>query len=187
METSKMAIAKSSGADYSVPPNVKNSGAVNNHGSSARATTSSKTLQNVSVSRSQTNVGSLVIDGPETDKALSAGVIAYNNTKPVAMRTSTTIAAQANTVLLNGADLPGQVRSIAKRESYKVTKTATGLRTNHFNRVTGKWDNGYPASGTETPGTDVAATPTRTAPGQLTYKLGQPIPVANNDYKAKTG
>lgn len=182
-----MAIANSNGVNYILPPNVTNSGAVNNRGSSAKATANSKTLKNVSVSRSQTTIGSIVIDGRDTDKALSAGTIAYNNSKPVAMRISSTISGQPNTVLLSGADIPGQVRSIAKRESYKVTKIATALRSNRFNRVTGAWDAGYPASGTETPGTDTAASPTRSSPGQLTYKGGSLIPVTNNDYKAKTG
>jgi len=249
-----MAIANTSGVNYTTQPNLKGSGSVNNRGTAARAGSVSPILKNVAVSRAQVGAfASTVVDGTETDKAVSAGPIAYNNTKPTAMRYSTTVAGQSNMVLRSGADLPGQVRSIAKRESYKVTKTATAIRTAQWNSYTGKYSEngtysrtGYavtvtmaahglvtgdvvkldftsgsatdgvysivrvdnnsftltdtatgstsgnvvvsgPAGSTENPGTDNAANPSRTAPGQLTYKGGALLPVTNNDYKAKTG
>lgn len=183
-----MSTATSAGVDYTVPPNVKGSGASNNHGAAARVGTLSTNFDNVSVSRTQSELyGSTVIDGDYTDEALSASTIAYNNQRPVGMRVSSTISGQSNTVLLSGADLPGQIRGINKRESFRVVKTATGIRSNKYNRYTNTWDSGYPVSGTESPGTDTAATPTRAVPGQLTYKGGAFVPVTNNDYKAKTG
>lgn len=249
-----MAIANTSGADYTIQPNLKGSGSVNNRGTAARAGSVSPVLKNVAVSRAQVGAfASTVVDGTETDKAVSSGSIAYNNTKPTAMRYSTTVAGQSNMVLRSGADVPGQIRSIAKRESYKVTKISTAIRTAQWNSYTGKYkengtysrtgysvtvtivahglvsgdvvkldftsgnatdgvysvvrvdDNTFtltdtatgstsgnvvlygPAGNTESPGTDNAANPSRTAPGQLTYKGGARLPVTNNDYKAKTG
>ena len=44
-----------------------------------------------------------------------------------------------------------------------------------------------PAYATETPGTDNAATISRSAPGSLVFNLGQSLPVRNRDYSAKTG
>lgn len=183
-----MAIAKSTGVDYTIPPNRKGSGSKNNHGSATR-TGSSTNLSSVVVSRDQMVVfGSTVIDDNYSDKAVSAGTFRYNDQRPVGMRVSSSLAGGvSNTSLLGGADVPGQIRSIHKRESFKVVKTASGIRENKYNRSTNTWAAGYPQTGTETPGTDVAATPTRSSPGQLTYKLGQPVPVSDNDYKAKTG
>ena len=184
-----MATAKVSGVDYTIPPNAKSSGAVNNRGTVTRGgSLASGKLTNVGVSRYNTDVfASTVLDNAVADKALSAGTFAYNDKDGVAMRTTTELAGVSNTTLRSGANTPGLIRSIHKHEVFRTTKTATGIRTNKYNRYTGAWDGGYPQVVTDTPGTDTAATPTRNAPGQLTYKLGQPVPVSNNDYKAKTG
>jgi hypothetical protein len=249
-----MSTATSAGADYTVPPNVKGSGASNNHGAATRVGSSSSNFTNVSTARTQRELhGSTVIDGENTDEALSASVIAYNNQRPVGMRVSSTVSGQSNTALLSGANVPGAIRSIHKREAYKVNKIATAYRNGYWNPSYGKFQtygtysrtgftvtvtaarhglasNDYvyldftsgaatdgrfqvtvsdantftvthtatgsttgnvtvkgPAYGTESPGTDTAATPTRANPGQLTYKGGAPLPVTNNDYKAKTG
>lgn len=249
-----MSTANSSGSDYSIPPNRKGSGAKNNYGSATRTGTTSSTINNVSTSRPQTSVfGSTVVDGADTDKAISASVIAYKNQRPVAIRSTSTVSGQSNTALRSGADVPSQVRSIHKREAYKVNKLGTAFRNGYWDPYYGKLAiygtysrtsntvtvtaarhglvtgdyvkldftsgtatdgrfqvtvvnaNSFtvthtasgstsgnvtvlgPAYATENPGTDTAATPTRSVPGQLTYKLGQPVPVSNNDYKAKTG
>lgn len=182
-----MATANSAGVDYTVPPNRPASGAFNNHGSATRVGTSSN-FDNVPVSRAQSDVfGSTVLDDDYSDKAVSAGVFRYNNQRPVGMRLTTSLATVNNSVLLSGADVPGQIRGINKRESFRVVKTATGIRENKYNRYTNTWAGGYPQSGTETPGTDVAATPTRSAPGDLVFRTGAKLPVRNQDYKAKTG
>lgn len=185
----KMATAKVNGTDYTVQPNVKGSGAVNNRGVAARAGTSTK-LSNVRVSRFNTTVfASTVIDNSWADKAVSGGTFAYNNKRPVAERLTT--------VLRSGADTPALVRSIAKMETVRTNRVTAGIRANKFNRSTGSWDSGYPVvavdnwfnpatNSSSATTTDKAATPTRSAPGQLTYKLGNPVPVTNNDYKSKT-
>lgn len=184
-----MATQKVNGSSYDVPPNVKSSGAVNNRGTVAKGgSVASGKLTNVGVSRYNTGVfASTVIDNGSADKALSSGTFAYNDANGVAMRTTSELAGVANSALKSGADVPSLVRSINKLEVLRTRKTTTALRANKYNRSTGAWDAGYPATSVDTLSTDNAATPTRAVPGQLTYKLGQPVPVSNNDYKAKTG
>lgn len=249
-----MSTATSAGVDYSVPPNVKSSGANNNHGAATRVGTATTQFDTVSVSRAQSDVfGSTVVDGTDTDKAISAGTIAYNNSKPTAQRYSTTIAGQSNTILRSGADIPGQIRGINKRESYKVSKLATAYRKGYWDPYMGKFQiygtysrTGYtvtvtaanhgltsndyvyldftsgaatdgrfqvtvsdantftlthgstgstsgnvtvkgPAYATESPGTDNAASPTRSAPGSLVFLSSGAYLERSRDYSAKNG
>lgn len=196
--------------------------------------------------------GAVVVDGTDTDKALSAGTFAYDNQRPVAKRVTETLSGVSNTVLQSGADQPGLMRSIHKRESYRVKKTSTAFRSGYWDQLKGQFviygtyarvgstvtvtapnhglatnDNVYldftsggatdgrfqvtvtdaniftlthgtsgstsgnvtvkgPADATESPGTDEAATPSRSVPGELTYKTGAAVPVQDN-YAAKTG
>ena len=183
-----MATAKNTGVAYTVPPNTKGSGALNNRGSATRVGSSSVSLSNVVVTRDQTTVfGSTALDDSYSDKAVSAGTFRYNGQSPVGMRVSSSLSGVSNTSLRSGAGVPAQTRSINKRESFKVVRTATAIRTNKYNRYTNTFENGFPVSTTETPGTDNAASPTRSAPGGLVYRTGSKVPVMNNDYKAKTG
>lgn len=181
-----MATAKVNGAAFSVQPNRPGSGVVNNRGVTVRAG-SSTSLTNVNVSRYNTVVfASTVLDNSWADEALAAGTFAYNNTRPVAMRYSTTISGVTNTILRSAADDPTRMRSIHKLETLRTRRFTTAIRSNKYNRYTGAFDGGFPVVATDSLSTDTAATPTRSSPGQLTYKLGQPVPVTNNDYKAKT-
>jgi hypothetical protein len=185
----KMAISKVDGNSYSVPPNTKSSGAVNNRGTVARGgSVASGKLTNVGVSRYNTDVfASTVIDNGWADKAVSGGAFAYGDRDGVAMRTTSTIGGVSNTALLAGANVPALVRSIHKLETLRTRRFTTAIRANKYNRYTGQFDNGFPVVATDSLATDTAATPSRAVPGQLTYKLGQPAPVTGNDYKAKTG
>lgn len=113
---------------------------INNRGTANRVgTTNSTVLENLEPTRRQTEVGSVVVDGNDTDEAISAGTIAYNNATPTAIRLTTTIAGQSNTVLRSGANAPGQLRSINKRESYKVSKIATAYRNGYWDPYVGKF------------------------------------------------
>jgi len=184
-----MATAKVSGVDYGVPPNVKSSGAVNNRGTVTRGgSLASGQLTNVRVSRYNTTVfASTVLDNSWANKAVNGGTFAHVDNNGIIMRYNPELAGVDSTVLRSASNFPGLTRSIHKLEIYRTTKTASGIRANKYNRYTGQWDGGYPQVVTDTPGTDIAATPSRTSPGQLVYKLGQPVPILNNDYKAKTG
>ena len=181
-----MSTANTSGADYTTPPNLTGSGSVNNGGTSTKVTSTSL-LRNVAISKDTTGVfGSTVIDGVDTDEAVSAGVIAHNHTKPITFKVTTEIAGVASSALATSANSPAQVRGIHKRESFKSDGKATAFRAGYFNLYTGEY---YPAPTpvTETPGTDNAANPTRSAPGDLVFRTGAKLPIRSQDYKAKTG
>lgn len=226
---------------------------INNRGTAYRIGSSSTVLNGRNPDRYQSEIGSVVVDGNDTDEALSASTIAYNNSTPVAMRLSTTISGQSNTVLQSAANAPGQLRSINKRESYKVSKIATAYRNGYWDPYMGQFiaygsysrtsntvtvtaphhglaSNDYvtldftsgdatdgryqvtvsdantftvtdsasgstsgnvtvkgPAYSTESPGTDDAATVSRTAPGELVFMSSGATLVRDRDYSAKTG
>lgn len=248
-----MSTANTSGADYSTPPNLKNSGSVNNGGTSTRVTSNSL-LRNVAVSKDQTGVfASTVVDGADTDPAIGGGTFAHKHTKPITARVTTEIANVASSALSDTSNNPAQLRSINKREAYRVDKTATAYRNGQWDPYYGKFEafgtysrtgttvtvtsahhglvsgdsvkldftsgsatdgvfavtvvdeNSFtvthgtsgstsgnvtlvgPAYNTENPGTDVAANPSRSAPGDLVFRTGAKLPVRNYDYKAKTG
>lgn len=181
-----MATAKTNGSNYSVPPNLGGSGSVNGGGVATRITSTS-VLRKVSVSKDTTGVlTSIVVDGDSTDKAVNSGVFAYNNKKPISARVTKDIAGVASTVLATTANVPGQLRSINKRESYVSEGTSTAFRLGYFNLYTGKY-NPAPTPVTETPGTDNAANVSRTSPGDLVFRTGAKLPVRNRDYSKKTG
>lgn len=100
------------------------------------------------------------------------------------------------TSLRSGAS-DGRRRSIHKVEILRSPLTATALRENHWNQVSGVWDAGYPqndnGSGTwgidqnafVTDGTaDNAALPSGEIPGELVYKEPKNTPV-QDDYKER--
>jgi len=176
-----MATKQIDGSTDVTKTSTKNNGGASTGGGTS---TANSKLDVIRTTRTQPAFGgSVVIDGMDTNESISASTIAYNNSQPIGMRVSSTISGQANTILRSGALVPSQTRSIHKRESFKVSKTATALRANYFSRYTGLWTT-PPTSTTESPGADHAATITRAIPGVVIYKLGQPIPVIK-DYSAK--
>lgn len=175
-----MATVQSDGTSAVTATSTKNvGGAVKNAGSSTLVDNVALGDQNVSI------FGSTVVDGADTDKSLSAGTFKYDNQRPVAKRVTTTLATVSKPFLQSGALVPGNLRLLHKRESYKVNKIATAIRAGYWNIYTGTWTT-PPTATTESPGTDEAATPTRSVPGELVYKTGAKVPVQDN-YKAKTG
>lgn len=130
-------------------------------------------------------VGSVVVDGVNTDKGVSAGVFAHNNDSPVAKKVTVTLGGVSNTVLRSGAAQPQLVQGINKLNTLRTRRFTTAVRENKYNRYTGQFDAGYPVVAVDSLGSDNAANPTRTLPGQLVYKTGAKVPVTS-DYKAKT-
>ena len=177
-----MATTQMDGSTSVTATSTKNNGGASTGGGTS---TANSKLDVIRTTRTQPAFGgSVVVDGAYTDEAISASTIAYNNSSPIGMRVSSTVSGQANTILRSGALVPSQTRSIHKRESFKVSRIATAIRANYFNRYTGLWTTS-PTSTTDSPGSDNAATPTRAAPGEFVYKLGQPVPIMA-DYSAKT-
>jgi hypothetical protein len=140
-----------------------------------------------------TPTGSVVVDGTDTDKSLSAGTFAYNNQKPVAKRVTTSLATVTKTFLRSGAARPELVVSVNKIESVDTRGIATAIRAGYWNIYSGKFTTG-PTVSTDTmhksvSGTsiiDVAANVSRSSTGRLTYMLGAGNAVKRS-YDSKRG
>lgn len=173
----KVTLQKASGSSYSVPPNVKGSGAGNNHGTVARGgSVASNKFSNVAVSRYNAGVfGSAVVDNASVDKAVSANVLAKNTRTPVAPKVTALMAGTAGT--------PALVRSPLSRTVYRTVNTSTAFRNGQFNLYTGKY-NPAPTVTVDTVATDNAATVSRSVPGKLVFTRGGKPTSAG--YKAKT-
>jgi hypothetical protein len=130
------------------------------------------------------------VDGTDTNEANSAGTYAYNNTRPVAKRSTTTLSGVSNTALQSGAAQPGLRRKVNKTEGATTLLQTTAVREGKFDIYSGKFINNQtgeevkPDVQVDSFGQDDAATPTAEVPGELTYLVGK-TPV-NDNYKAKT-
>jgi hypothetical protein len=171
----------------------------NNHGTAINIGSSASLLNNRSLARPDIDVfGSTVVSDAVIDyanPALSSGIFAHNNTSPVAVRLTTTLAGSVNNSFLrSGASDLNSRRSIHRQEKVRTNRITTAIRAGYWNIYTGTWsttpttavDSFWDIANdtTSSTSTDQAATPTRTVPGELTYKLGQPVPVSV-DYPAK--
>jgi hypothetical protein len=157
----------------------------NNDGGSVLNGGSTSILDSVSLGYADVGVfGSSVVDGDDTDKALSAGTFSYNNQKPVAKRVTEELSGVANTYLQSGASVPGNVRSIHSIQSVRTRRLTTAIRAGEWNIYSGTFGTD-PTVAVDTFANDDAASPTRSVPGELVYKTGAPVPV-QDDYKAKT-
>lgn len=157
----------------------------NNGGAVVNGGTASTLIDNVALGYTYERTGTYPVDGPDTDEAVSAGTFAYNNPGPIAKRVTTSLSGVSNTVLRSGANQPQLIRSIHKLEVLTTRRVATAIRAGHWNIYTGVFSPA-PTVATDSLGTDNAATPTRSSPGQLVYMTGAKVPV-RDDYKAKTG
>lgn len=156
-----------------------------NNGGSVLKGGSTSVLNSVDLGYSNVGVfGSSVIDGDDTDKALSAGTFSYSNQHPIAKRVTDTLSGVSNTYLLSGAAVPGNIRSIHKIQSVRTRRLTTAIRAGYWNIFSGTFSTS-PVVAVDTFDTDDAANPSRSAPGELVYKTGAPVPV-QDDYKAKT-
>ena len=165
----------------------------NNNGGSVVNGGSTTMLDSVDLGYSDVGVfGSSVVDGTDTDKALSAGTFSFSNQRPVAKRVSSSLSGVSNTVLRSGAGQPGLMRSIHKLEVLTTRRLTTAIRAGKWNIFKGAFLNNQnqaadnPTVATDSLASDNAATPTRDVPGELVYKTSAPVPVQDN-YKAKTG
>lgn len=155
----------------------------NRGGVAIKAGSMSTTLTNRPVKAVNVGVyGSVVIDGTETDKALTSGVFAHSSRKPVAKRISDSLATVSNKTLLSGAAVPSLQTDINRLESVVTNKTSTAFRSGNFNLFTGKYSS--VASATDSFGNDTEARVTRTSPGRLVYRLGKGAVTVG--YKSKT-
>jgi len=144
----------------------------------------SEVLTSLGLGLASTKTGSVVVDGTDTDPAIVGGTFAYNNSKPVAKRLTNSLAGVNNSVLLSGASQPDLTQSIHKIESITTRRVATAIRAGYWNIYTGSWSTN-PTNATDSFGNDNAARVSRSSPGNLSYKLGNPN-VVTVGYSEKT-
>lgn len=154
----------------------------NNNGVGFGVRHQSDVLGSVDLGLAATRTGSVVVDGTDTDEAVSAGTFAYNNDRPVAKRLTDSLSGVSNNVLLSGAARPDLVQSVHKIEGITTRRVATAIRAGYWNIYSGTWStNPTNASdsftGSDSTSNDYAARPSRSSPGNLTYKLGNPTAV----------
>lgn len=135
------------------------------------------------------------IDNDSADKALSSGTFKFDNARGVVQRVTSTLAGGVSRdFLTHSADDAGNARSIHRQEVVRTTRTTTAIRAGYWNISSGGWSTtpttavdlfwDISAGSTSATSTDQAASPSRSVPGELVYKLGQPVPV-QADYSAK--
>jgi len=160
---------------------VKNVG-----GTAKNVGTKSTVLETSSLGLFAEATGSVVVDGVDTDPALSAGTFANNSSVPVAKRISTSLANVPNSVLQSGAAVPGLMKSVHKIESIITRRLATAIRAGHWNIYSGLFSSN-PTVATDTfhkavTGTtfvDKVANVSRSNPGVVVYRTGSKLPVTN--------
>lgn len=186
MPLSEVVAIKVNGNEYdTTPPNVAGSGSGGNGGSAAKIN-DTNLLDGVSVSRYDAGVfGSTVLDNNTADKALNAGVFAYNNERPISKRVTTTLSTTNNNVLRSGAAVPSNVRSIHKVEVYRTRKLTSAIRAGKWNQYSGTFEAGYPQNVVDSVSSDNAANPSREYPGSLVYTNGSSSTATF--YSKKTG
>lgn len=157
-----------------------------NNGGTMVASGSSTVLNSQTPAPEKVGVfGSTVIDGTDTDKAVSAGTFAFNNQEPLTKRVTTSLAGVSNDSLKTTGSSPDNLRSIHKLETLRTRRLTTAIRANAWNEYAGTWEAGYPVTAVDTLESDVAANPSKAVPGKLNFMYGNPVPEGTN-YKAKT-
>lgn len=188
-----MAIVQTDGSS-----SVTESSTVNNGGVGVNVGTSS-VLSTRALGSSNFDVfGSTPVDNASVDyadKALSGGVFKNENQRGVIQKVTSSLAGGvSNDFLTHAANDTANARSIHRQEVVTTTRTATAIRAGYWDIYSGSWSTS-PTTATDafwdiandttsSTSTDDAASPTRSVPGELTYKLGQPVPVST-DYSAK--
>lgn len=110
---------------------------------------------------------------------------------------ATTIGGVANEALLSkGSDFDGSIKDNVFEINHTHTigsgngsfdfyaRPSTDITPNYTKGGNAGAEQNFVQSDGSTPATDDAATPTRSVPGELTYRFGGPLPL-NDDYKAK--
>lgn len=200
MPLSQVVATTTTGALYdTVPPN-KSILVDNNGGAASKITsTTSADMVGVSVAREDVGVfGSTVVDGVNTDKALTAGTFAYDNESPVAKKVTTSLSGVTDpfysVILLSAASIPSiresihyqKVKNVGYIEGVRTRRQTTAIREGRWNEYTGEFDPGYPLVVVDAWPNDIAASPSRTYPGRLLFKGSSPNPTYA-EYSKKTG
>lgn len=164
----------------------------NNSGYATHIGDTASLLKSLDQGLPATRTGSVVVNGTDTDAAISLGQFAHNHVRPIAKIVTVEIAGLPSNVLLNAASVPSLIKGIHKIESITTTRQCTAYRNGHFNYFTGKFttppvtavDTFHKAVGSVS-NVDTAASVNRTNTGKLVYLIGAKRP-ASKAYAPKT-
>lgn len=151
--------------------NYYDGGSTKNKGGASFRAGSSKNLQNVSNKNNVAVHSSVVVDGTDTDKAITSGVFSYNNSKPLARSLTKQIASLPNNAISRGAANPPPFLGFHKAESVITNRTSTAIRDGSFNLYTGKYSN--LSSDTDSFGSDAESTFNNSYIGGMVYQVGK--------------
>jgi len=174
---------------------VTTSSTDNNGGATLGIGADATNMKNVAKGRhNQTVFASTVVDGVETDKAVSGGTFAFDNNRGVIRRVNTTVAGgvAAPAALQSASSANGLRRKFHSNETNKYSNIGSGMRAGNYNVTTGKFDPALVATSNDFHATDGGSTidqavaDSRSRPGQLVYRDGSGTPV-RDDYSAKNG
>jgi hypothetical protein len=184
MAITQVVATDTSGTPYnSVPVNQDPSIVVSG---SATKVSDGDLLSGVAISDAGVDVfGSTVLDNDVADKAISAGVFAHNNQRPIAKQVTMALADVDTDALQSPAADPAQRRSIHYIQNIRTSKIATAIRAGDWDEYNGEWLNPV-ATSNDVLANDDAAHPTREVPGELVFKSGAANPT-QADYSKKTG
>lgn len=164
----------------------------NNSGVVLKGASSNNILSNVPVTLNPDDLpfASTVVEGVNTDSALSLGNFAFDNQKPIVKGFTTSIngdsfSSSAAGVSSTGNADPALTSAIHPISTVRTRLSTTAERGGRFNHVTGKFDPGYPDVQTDDLGVDTAAVPSRENPGKLHYAHGKRL--ISTSYYPKNG
>lgn len=161
-------------ATLQVDGSAVTSTSTNNNGGVGRNVGTSDILTNRPFfSGEKTVFASTVLDNSQVDEAVSAGVLAFENQRGVIRRVTETLSEVSNDILVAGASVPEQRQSINQTSGTYITDLTTAIRDGRWNAFSGSFS--PDVSGVDADfGTDSAANPTRSLPGELYFIDGSP-------------
>ena len=143
-----------------------------NNGGTAMNVGTSSVLDTRSLGTADVGVfASTVVSGVNAEKAVDAGTFAFDNETGVIVRVTDSLGGVANDFLVAGADSPADARSIHQVSGIWITDDTSAIRAGAWNAYSGEFS---PAVTGELAdfGSDAAANPTRSVPGELYYLQG---------------
>jgi hypothetical protein len=132
----------------------------------------SNNLANKSSGQNNDRVGSVVSNTSETDPALSAGVFAFDNNRPVGKKITDSLASIDNDYLISGAAEPSLIRSINSIEEIRTRQFATSFRTKKYDYVNNIFESGFPIIQLDELGNDYGG-----KFGAVSFKTGKNTPI----------
>jgi len=154
-----------------------------NNGGVAVNVGSSSILSNQALGGSNVGVfGSTVVSGVNAEKAVDSGTFAYNS-DGVIVRVTDSLGGVSNTVLVAGADTPGNIQSIHQVSGIWITDDTSAIRAGAWNAYSGAFSPDVTGELVDF-GVDNAANPSRSSPGSLYYLQGGKV-AATGSYSSK--